>query len=377
MEENIILLHAKCVSTAIEMLEKHPYFILEELLLPMEGMTIPVLSHYENHIEFRDACCVATFHPRNGSHKSLPFGLVITKVKEGLFTIAVGEIDRQHNITRLVETCTLDDYRSPVSVITLLFTTLDRGMAEALECGWGTYRIPREWKKSYHKAIQRFLPEICNKVWKDPAFYPNGTTVEFVKCLSDGLDGDVVVKGVAEYGPSNYIIRTDRYSDEKYQYVDMRHSVNTGHVIRIIKRGKGAVSPISTAEFLYQKETANSQTSSATFYACQKKAWAEVFKGATSTKKHWSDVGYDLAADYILAFKPERFTFSNVYQFDYGRFMHAVRDPQDEWGCSGKINKKRFKKQLKRVHCYFGKLREAVIEDHRENEQYQADFDNY
>jgi hypothetical protein len=375
MEENIILLHAKCVNIAIEMLEKHPYFILEELLLPMEGMTIPVLSHYENHIEFRDACCVATFHPRNGSHKSLPFGLVITKVREGLFTIAVGEIDRQHNITRLTETCTLDDYGSPVSVITLLFTTLDRGMAEALEYGWGTYRIPREWRKSYYKAIRVFVPEFYRKEWKDPAFYPKGTLVEFLPTLSEAFVGEVLVKAVAEFGPNNYIIHTDRYMEKKYEYIERRHSVNTGHVSRIIKRGVGPVSIVSTAEYLFQKELEDDPKEGVSFYACQKTAWGSVFQGIGSTRRHWHRGLYDLAVNYIRAFKPHLFKFSNVYQFDYYAFMWAVSEPGSGFGSNGKINKKRFKKQLKRIHCYFKKLSKMVEEDRRENDLMCQDLD--
>ena len=377
MEENITFLHAKCVNTAIEMLEKHPYFILEELLLPMEGVTVPVLSCYEDHIKYHDVCFIGAFHPRNGEHKSTRFGLIVTKVSDEHFQIALGEMDMQYHITRLLDSRVMSNYDTPVHVITLLFTTLCREMEFALDYGWKSYRIPKEWLKSYHKAIKRFLPEVFEREWRDPAFYPNGTVVELVCCLSDGLSGDVVVMGVAEYGPDNYILRTDRYAGTKYDHIDLRHSVNTGHVRRIVKRGKGGVSSVSAAEFLYQKETADTLTTTTPFYSCQKKAWAGVFKDITSTKRSWIGGGYDLVTDYVLAFKPERFTFSNIYQFDYARFMRAVRESEYGWGSSRRISKKRFKKQLKRIHCYLGKLREAVLEDHRENERYQIDLDSY
>jgi hypothetical protein len=45
------------------------------------------------------------------------------------------------------------------------------------------------------------------------------------------------------------------------------------------------------------------------------------------------------------------------------------------FGSNGKINKKRFKKQLKRIHCYFKKLSQAVEEDRRENDLMYRDLD--
>jgi len=376
MEEKITLLHAKCVTTIIEMLEKHPYFILEKLSLPMEGVSVPVLSCYDDPLVFRNVCFIATFRPKNGENKGMRFGVIMTRPQDKEFVIAVGQMDVGYEFSHLTRSVKLRDCDHSVHAISILFTTLCKDIACVFRHGWRNHHIPREWVKSYHKAIFRFIPDIKDRVWRDAAFYPGGTMVMLRELHSSGLAGEVNVTACVGNGPGRYLLQTDRYAEKEYDYIDRRPDVSTGFVSRIVKRGSGKTATPDAASYLYHRAFADVPDAVVSFHECQKEARRGVFKNIVATKRTWTGPVYDFVLSYLLAFRPGVLTFSNTYQFKEHAFMDAVCERG--WDYSEiKINKKRFRKQLKRIHCYFEKLSTVIKEDKIEEEQDLKDLDIY
>ena len=83
-----------------------------------------------------------------------------------------------------------------------------------------------------------------------------------------------------------------------------------------------------------------------------------------------------LFSNYILTFKPGKLDYNFSRQFDGHAFLRDVSNVANIADLSDfKLDRKKFKKQIKRAHCYLRKLRHVVREDDMEQERYYEDLD--
>jgi len=375
-------LHNLCILKATEIATEHPYFIQESVKTYEQPVSIRILGVHDTCHDIDRVKALFTFKTRNGEDVGELFAVFVSEIrqKEGaqehgqlVFEIGLLSLDKYGCAQRVVHTERMGVSNSEILVLILFYGALSRDCLSAFQHGWGSYRFPKEWRKSFNKSVKRFFPG--NAALKDdrsnPAFYPYGTVVQFAEHVIAGCEGTRSVVEVCSNGAGSYLICTEHYEDHKCEYLERRESINIGHVERIIKRGTGPVYSPSMAATLYNEARANTPTPERSFYECQKRAEQQLFEGIVCSKQYWK-VGWfasDFPVNYALTFRQGQLDVGFEHQFDSYSFLEAVSTTSRD-----QIDKKKFKRQMKRLHCYLSKLRHAVNKARMEDERSMDDY---
>ena len=379
-------LHNLCILKAAEIASKHPYFIEESAKIYEQPMYIRPLRDYDPRY---DTCLVKalfTFKTRNGESAGERFAVFVSEIKQKedaqghsqpIFEVGLLSLDKYGCAPEVIHTECMSASHSEIQMLILFYGALSKDCLSAFQHGWGSYRFPKEWRKSFNKSAKRFFPG--NAALKDdrsnPAFYPCGTVVQFAKHVRPNRDGICRVVWISSNVAGSYLICTKYYENLRPGYLNQRVSINIGHVERIIKRGTGPVYFPSMAAILYNKARANTPIPECSFYECQKIAEQQLFKGVVCRKQYWEGVwlASDFPINYALTFRQRQLDVGFEYQFDSYSFLKAVSATS-----RGHVDKKKFKRQMKRLHCYLFKLRylinEARKEYERSTDEYYSDY---
>ena len=379
-------LHNLCILKAAEIVSKHHYFIEESVKTYEQPVSIRLPGGYYTRYDIDGVKALFTFKTRNGEDVGELFAVFVSEIrqKEGaqehgqlVFEIGLLSLDKYGCAQRVVHTERMVVFNSEIQMLILFYGALSRDCLSAFQHGWRSYRFPREWRKSFNKSAKRLFPG--NAALKDdksnPAFYPYGTVVQFAEYVRGGRGGTGSVVEVCSNGAGSYLICTEHYEDHKCEYLERRESINISHVARIIKRGTGSVYSPSMAAMFYNKARANTPTPECSFYECQKMAEQQIFKGIVCSKQYWKGVWFasNFPVYYALTFRQGRLDAGFEYQFDADSFLKAISATSHD-----KIDKKKFKRQMKRLHCHLFKLRhvinEARMEDERSEAEYYSDY---
>lgn len=230
------------------------------------------------------------------------------------------------------------------------------------------------YQKALDKAFERFGPSFRREPkLSQPEFYPIGTVVKFKDTIGHNLSDVSTVLAVTSNAPNSYLLRLDqRYDSDTFKH-DPQVSINVAHVERIIKRGDGRVFDGDEVlqNHMTEKHRANEmydgKLPSVQIY---RRAEADVMKTVESvTATHWSVHNpLQFATHYIEVFC--NYSMDFYCQFDVHRFLAHVTEFNDSWCRPYQINKKRFRKQLSRLHCFLNKKKIAVEEDRIEDMRY-------
>lgn len=338
------------VKIAETFIKNHPYILDGEIIQNPGSDRIPVDARNEKIIP--SAEWEITFTPKNGVNAGYKHSIFIVKASENSVQWYKVIVVRGHAIFRftqnvLFESDKLEERDVENNMIAFFFITFDSDMAVVIEHGHRDYRVPREWRKSYDKAIAKYNPEFVNvfheriprkddfgQVYKKPEFYPVGSVVQFNSNCSLCTDYTrmEVVHAVFPNGPDSYVIKTGRQAMVCGRMEDV--TINTGHVVKLIFRGQGGC--YRTGHYHDKKAV--------------KKLWEE----ANVATKIWEPRNtHNFIVDYILCYYGGKLPDNFVDQFNVCKFLAAVCIEQN-YGFI--IDKKKFKKQLKRVHVYLEKL---------------------
>ena len=360
------------VKIAETFIKNHPYILDGEIIQNPEYDRIPLDAWNEKIIP--SAEWEITFTPKNGVRAGYKHSIFIAKADEKSVHWYKVIVPCPHVIPRftqnvLFESDNLEERDIENNMIAFFFITFDSNMAAVIEHGHRDYRVPREWRKSYDKAIAKYSPEFVNifneriprkhnfgQVYKKPEFYPVGTIVQFDSICSLCTDHTrmEVVHAVFPNGPDSYVIKTGRQAMVCGRMEDV--TINTGHVVKLIFRGQGGC--YRTGHYHDKKAV--------------KKLWEEV----STTVKTWDPRNtHGFIIDYILCYYSGKLPDNFVDQFDVYKFIAAVCTEQKNEidGFSRYIfiiDKKKFKKQLKRVHAYLQKLSDVTQENLIDEESY-------
>lgn len=390
--------HADCIATATNIITKHPYFLTN---LEHDSSSINFVEMFLETEDWKDPAFGVFFKTKNGeAGRDATFALMITKIiKERNFDQDGDEYETEYFEAQLIKKSTSEasgfyvvHKESSVGLITdatiaaMFYMALCPDMIAVITHGWASYRVPKQWRKSFIKTLDRLcvgrLRNAGDK-YRNPAFYPKGTVVEFGN-LYHSSDPDFkaqhTVTDVQVNGADSYILCTDQYKEKTSEFIDPRRDVNISHVTKIVKRGTGPQAGVSTAHFIHNRQRAKSQTGGMSFYECQKEA--ERRFNYNLNKKHtgpdWTNGGWNnLFSDYILTFKSGKLDYNFSCQFDDYAFLRDVSNVCDITDLHDfKFDLKKFKKQIGRIQCYLRKLRHVVREDAFEEERYYRDL-NY
>jgi hypothetical protein len=298
-----------CILKAAEIATKHSYFIEESVKIYEQPVSIRVLGGYD----IDRVKALFTFKTRNGEDVGERFAVFVSEIRQKedapehgqlVFEVGLLSLDKYGCAQRVVHTERMSVFNSEIQMLILFYGALSRDCLSAFQHGWGSYRFPKEWRKSFSKSAKRFFPG--NAAFKDdissPAFYPYGTVVQFAEHVRAPRDSICSVVEVCSNGAGSYLICTEHYEDHKCEYLERRESINIGHVARIIKRGTGPVYSPSMAATLYNEARASTPAPERSFYECQKRAEQRLFKGIVGSKQHWKGVWFaaDFPIDYVL-----------------------------------------------------------------------------
>lgn len=241
-----------------------------------------------------------------------------------------------------------------------------------------TSRNYKETKSNYQKALDkafdRFGPSVRREPkLSQPEFYPIGTVVKFCRSIGSDLPDVQTVLAVTSNSPGSYLLRLDqRYKSNTFKH-DPQVSINVSHVERIVKRGEGRVfggdevlqtymSGLHRSSQMYDGELVSVQV--------YRRAETDVMKAVESmTDSHWlTHNPVQFVTHYIEVFCDYSMDF--YCQFDAHRFLAHVTEFNATWYEPYRINKKRFRRQLRRLHCFLNKKKIAVEEDRIEDMRY-------
>lgn len=360
------------VKIAETFIKNHPYILDGEIIQNPEYDRIPLDAWNEKIIP--SAEWEITFTPKNGVRAGYKHSIFIAKVDEkslNWYKVVVVCLDSNARFARnvLFESNNVEERDIENNMIAFFFSTFDSDMTAVIEHGPRNHRVPREWRKSYNKALARYNPEFVNvfderiprkgnfgQIYKKPEFYPAGTVVEFGNTFlrDKNNSGIEVVHGVFPNGPDSYLIKTGRQTMICGCPEDV--IINTSHVVRLIVRGQGGC---------YR-----------TGHYHDKRAVKELWEEVSTTVKTWDPRNtHGFIIDYILCYYSGKLPDNFVDQFDVYKFIAAVCTEQkneiDGFSCYiFIIDKKKFKKQLKRVHAYLQKLSDVTQENLIDEESY-------
>ena len=390
--------HADCIATATNIIAKHPYFIADsgDNVSSITFIDDAGVRQYWNDLAFG-----VFFKTKNGeSARDATFALGITKIiKERVQSVYDDDewktehfeavlIKKQTNEDSgfyVVHKTSSNDLVTGYTIAAMFYMALCPDMVAAIEYGRRSYRIPKQWHKSFHKTLNRHWAGrlyIDGDKYRNPAFYPKGTIVEFGNLYHANhpdAKTQYTVTDVRVNGADRYLLCTDQYEEKVSKFLDPRHDVSIGHVTKIVKRGTGPQAGVSTAHFIYNRQRAKSPNGEKSFYECQKEAERRFHYNLS--KKHTGRNGLDgvwngLFSNYILTFKPGKLDYNFSRQFDGHAFLRDVSNVANIDDLSDfKLDRKKFRKQIKRAHCYLRKLRHVVREDDMKQERYYKDLD--
>lgn len=360
------------VKIAETFIENHPYILDGEIIQNPGSDRIPLDAWNEKILTSAD--WEITFTPKNGVRAGCKHSIFIAKTSEESvywYKVIVVCLNANPKFARnvLFEIDNVDERDIENNTIAFFFITFDSDMAAVIEHGHRDYRVPREWRKSYDKAVAKYNPEFVNvfderiprkdgfgQVYKKPEFYPVGSVVQFNSNCSLCTDYTrmEVVHAVFPNGPDSYVVKTGRQTMVCGQMEDA--VINTGHVLKLITRGDGEC--YKTGHYHDKKAV--------------KKLWEEV----DTTVKTWDARNtHGFIVNYILCYYAGKLPDNFVDQFNGYKFIAAVCIEQkiEIDGFSHFnfiIDKKKFKKQIKRVNAYFQKLSDVKQENLIDEESY-------
>lgn len=261
------------------------------------------------------------------------------------------------------------------ATVYLFYATLDSRVLSVLNDS-GFYDesvsicVPKEWQKSILKTLDRFCPEsivfgerVLRKqthykqfgvLHKGAEFYPIDSVVEYSDFI---FKGEVVVRSIVPSGFQNYLIK----SGELYQQLACSpgSSVNTQHVTRVVKRGKDRHIFPSNLIHMYHKLQLR-EDREITIVDARREIEKQLFENVVATKNIWTvnkNVS-DFITSYIQCFYAGKLPDGFIHRFQVWRFYAVVcaelfpfgNESQRKWRF--KINKRKMKKEMKRLHCY-------------------------
>lgn len=241
-----------------------------------------------------------------------------------------------------------------------------------------TSRNYQETKSNYQKALDkafdRFGPPVRREPkLSQPEFFPIGTVVKFRASIGRDLPDVQTVLAVSSNAPGSYLLRLDqRYKSDTFKH-DPQVSINVSHVERIVKRGEGRVfggdEVLQTYIFSLHRRGLmyDGELISVQIY---RRAEVDVMKVVESmTDSHWlTHHPAQFVTHYIEVFCDYPMDF--FCQFDVHRFLAHVTEFNDAWYEPYRINKRRFRHQLRRLHCFLNKKKIAIEEDRIEALRY-------
>lgn len=360
------------VKIAETFIKNHPYILDGEIIQNPGSDRIPLDAWNEKILTSAD--WEITFTPKNGVNAGYKHSIFISKASENSVQwykviVVCSHPDAKFARNVLFENNKIEERDIENNMIAFFFITFNSDMAAVIEHGHRDYRVPREWRKSYDKAIAKYNPEFVNvfderiprkgdfgQIYKKPEFYPVGTVVGFGNTFLRDKDnsGMEVVHGVFPNGPDSYVIKTGRQTVICGRMDDV--VINTGHVVKLISRGDGEC--YKTGHYHDKKAVKN--------------LWEEV----NTTVKTWDARNtHGFIVNYILCYYAGKLPDNFVDQFNGYKFIAAVCIEQKTEidGFSHFnfiIDKKKFKKQLKRVNAYFQKLADVRQENLIDEESY-------
>lgn len=383
-------LHEACITKATAITHEHPYIVKDAVEVYEEVKSIRVLSCYDDTPDITRVKSFYTFRPRNGDDAGKLYGVYITDIVDSpssmfpsrtneRFQAGLVKLNDFYQVERIVHAEDMAVFNSEIQILLLFYGAIERGCLAGFKYGWGNHRFPKEWAKSFEKSVERFFTgrhKRTGVIANNPAYYPFGSAVQFGPHIGTENGRVRTVVGIVENGAGSYLIHTDYLSPEERHYMERRESINIAHIDAIIKRGTGAVYTPSMAKDLYERNRGNKPESDETLYACQKRAEKELFGEMVASKRFWERKHglVDFCTGYALTFLRGRLNYGFEYQFDAYRFLAnvGVRDKDEHWVM--RIDKKKFKRQMKRRHCYFEKMRHLVREEQIDDERNMDDF---
>ena len=379
-------LHNLCILKATEIATKHPYFIEESTKIYEQPVSSRLLRDYDPCYDICLVKALFTFKTRNGEDVGERFAVFVSEIRrkedaqghsQSFFEVGLLSLDKYSCAQEVIHTKRMEVFNSEIQVLILFYGALSRDCLSAFQHGWCSYHFPKEWRKSFNKSAKRFFPgnAAIKEPKSNPAFYPYGTVVQFAKYVVGDCDSICSVVEIRSNDAGSYLICTEQYEGHNFEYLERRVSINIDNVERIIKRGAGPVYSPSMAAMLYNKARANTPTPECSFYECQKRAEQQLFKGVVCSKQYWKGVWFasNFPVDYALTFKQGQLDAGFEYQFDSHSFLKAISATSHD-----KIDKKKFRRQMKRLRCYLFKLRHVIdkakMEDERSEAYYYLDY---
>ena len=366
----------KAIEVARNILNTHPYFTDGEIKQVSESDW--ELVSYESK-GVNNIIWAITFTPKNGDRVGGCFEICISQ-EEQKYTVTIIQNHPSYWASVIFkETMNVESIYN--NMVTFFFISLNQDFVYLYKQGNRTSRFPHEWKKSYNKAIKKYTPMFYSildglkprystfgKKNKQPEFYPVGTEVQ----VEDRLDvsNRVIVKGIVVVEPDSYAIRTGEpltVGTHGWERV-----INTTSVVKIISRGKGKTFRLFGAQHkLFIEAPVRTPAEE------QQQLEKELFQKIKSSKQTWETNSLldRFITQYILCYYKGILPINFEYQFDVFRFIREV-SVTEETVVEGRrswnfvIDKKKFKKQLKRINCYLFKLSKVVQEAREDDEIY-------
>lgn len=234
----------------------------------------------------------------------------------------------------------------------------------------------RETKSNYSKSLEKAFDRFGHPVRREPKFnlpefYPEGSLVSFKDSITQE---PARVSYIVTNGPNSYLLYLAVMRESSYTSAQ-QVAINTSHVASV-KRGTGRV-------FKYDpllEELADKKHRAGEMYfgslptvkaRRQYQTAPSAFIGC-STPKFWTVTNaHQFVTAYINAFVQVSFDFND--QFDLDRFVREVRF--DEGWYTTKIDRKKFRRALKRLHTFLDKKKVAVEQSEIEDLRYSEDMD--
>jgi hypothetical protein len=296
-------------------------------------------------------------------------------------TLALLDSGNHRDIDRVIETFRVCEFNSTSLAVIAMFMTLCPELKAAAKYSLHSRKMPTQWRKALFRAVTRYADKAPLRKWH-PEHIPPGSVVELGGGVSKAGQ-QVTVQSVVTIEPNSYMLQTDEYSRiGSYPY---RLCFNLGHVERIVTRGNGEVARPTAARSLLH-DLRESGPTHATLISCQREAERVLFSDVERQGKQWAVPGnaHAFVLKYVLVYLPaHRISHNLEYQLDTYRLLNEVSttheccQPCPDGNPFGRvtwitrIDVKKFRKAVKRIHCYLRPLAQAVADA----ELYSEDLD--
>ena len=385
------------IQTICNMVSSHPYFCQKphHLQHHLDGTTFRILGCYEDGGSIDNVVFAAYFRPRCGEYRETytdpgrySFALLVSAIDEypekggGSFDLTLALMDRGDNrdIDRVIETFRVCEFHSTVLAVIAMFMTLCPELAVAAKYSLHSRKVPTQWRKALFRAVTRYATQAPFRKWH-PEHIPPGSVVELGGGVSRAGQ-HVTVQSVVTIEPNSYVLQTDEYS--RIGSNPYRLCFNLGYVARVVTRGTGEVARPTTARSLLH-DLRGSGPTHATLIPCQREAERVLFSDVERQGTQWAVPGnaHAFVLKYVLTYLPaHRISHNLEYQLDTYRLLNEVSTHARCQSCPDgnpfgrvtwitRIDVKKFRKAVKRIHCYLRPLAQAVADA----ELYSEDLD--